>query len=184
MPMQDVKSYFSDNDGKDLTKILTEVFNTKYPPVDSEMILRDHAAIFCILLRLGHGNLIEHFASYEELCDSRLPFDPARPPPEFLDANDDPAFLQRFCEKQWMYCVPLFDGHMLHKRFGRQRLLPITWKEVGEVEGLASKFTIKLYGPHNKLNSSGFESVRITWNSSSSKLTNLSKQIPITTHLR
>ena len=60
-----------------------------------------------------------------------------------------------------MYCVPVFDSHMLHKYFGRQRLLPITHKEKSEGGGSAARYKIKLYGPHNKLIPVGSETVRL-----------------------
>lgn len=58
-----------------------------------------------------------------------------------------------------MYCVPMFNGIMLHKNFGR-RLLPITSKEPQGIEGMAGKYVIKVYGPHNKLIQTGQEGVR------------------------
>ncbi|KAF8861721.1 hypothetical protein BDZ45DRAFT_240628 [Acephala macrosclerotiorum] len=150
MPLEDLRTYFKANDNKRLSRILCEIFGSNFPPIDSDFILRDHTAIFVILLRIGQGRLIEHFAPYEELSDRRLPFDAANPPTEFLEITDDPEILRKFCEKQIMYCVPIFDGHMLHKKFGR-RLLPITSKESRGTEGLAGKYVIKVYGPHNKL---------------------------------
>ncbi|KAH6674263.1 hypothetical protein B0J14DRAFT_35422 [Halenospora varia] len=154
MPLEKVKSYFTANDNCALSKILVELFKTDFPPIDPELLLRDHTAIFCILLRIGKGEFIEDFAQYEELSDRRLPFDPKRPPEEFTNITDDEAFLERFCEKQRMYCVPVFDGHMLHKNFGRQRLLPIISAEAHEKDGLVRKYVIEVYGPHNRLHAS------------------------------
>lgn len=158
MPLENLRAYFKANDSKRLSRMLCEVFGSNFPPIDSDFVLRDHTAIFVILLRIGQGRLIEHFAPYEELSDRRLPFDAANPPTEFLEITDDPDILRRFCEKQIMYCVPIFDGHMLHKKFGR-RLLPITWKGPQVIEGLAGKFVIKVYGPHNKLVPPGQDAV-------------------------
>jgi hypothetical protein len=151
MPLGLLKDYLTANDNEQLHDILFEVFDSDFPPIDPELILRDHAAIFCILLAIGKGRYIEHFACYEELSDRRLPFDSNHPPQEFSAASGDLDFVKRFCEKQWMYCVPVFDGHMLHKYFGAQRLLPITYKEPRGIEGMAGKYSIKLYGPYNKL---------------------------------
>jgi hypothetical protein len=162
VPMEIVKSYFKADDGKKLDKILCEVFNSKFPPIDSELILREHTAIFCILLRIGEGKYIEHFARYEELSDRRLPFDRNHPPAEFPSAEDDPTFLQRFCDKQQMYCVPIFDDHMLHKHFGRLRLLPITHKVPLGIEGVSNRYAITVYGPHNRLRPAGSDKVRIS----------------------
>ena len=160
MPLEDLKTYWAANDCRNLSNLLADLFQPHCPPIDPELILREHTAIFCILLRIGQGVLIEHFARYEELSDQRLPFDPGHPPRGFPIAEDDPAFLQKFCEKQWMYCVPTFDDHMLHKHFGRQRLLPIIYKEPRGIEGMAGKYLIKLFGPHNEMLSVGKQTVR------------------------
>lgn len=152
VPLDSLKSYFKAEESKTLTRIISEVFDaTDFPPIDPEDILRSHTAVFCILLHLGRGQCVEDFISYEELSDSRLPFDPKHPPAEFSFDDEGPNFLQQFCEKQWMYCVATFDRHMLHKHFGRQRLLPITCKEPLRHEGIAERSVIELYGPHNKL---------------------------------
>lgn len=100
MPLENLRTYFKANDSKKLNRILCEVFGSNFPPIDSDFILRDHTAIFVILLRIGQGILIEHFAQYEELSDRRLPFDQANPPREFLEITDNSGILRRFCEKQ------------------------------------------------------------------------------------
>ena len=164
MPLESLKSYFMANESSTLTSIISELFESDFPLIDPELILRSHTAVFCILLRLGQGKCIEDFVQFEELSDSRLPFDPNQPPAEFSFANDDPSFLQRFCKKQWMYCVPVFNRHMLHKHFGPQRLLPITYKESLGREGIADRSIIKLYGLHNKLDILGKEKVKLTPN--------------------
>lgn len=151
MPMEKLRTYMTANNNAQLDRILTEIFAPDYPPIDPELILRDHLAVLCILLRMGSGISIEYFARYEELSDRRLPFDPSHPVAEFPLMKHDPTFLQRFCEKQQMYCVPLFDSFMQHKHFGRHRLLPITSRSVQETKGLATSCIIKLYGPHNRL---------------------------------
>ena len=161
MPLEPVKTYFSDNCSSRLSSILCEVFETEHPPVDPELILRDHTAIFCILLRIGQGKEIEYFAQYEELSDRRLPFDPKSPSPEFPEVNNDPDFLQRFCDKQQMYCVPVFESTMQHKRFQGQRLLPIVSKLPHGTDCGADNYVIKLYRPHNKLLPRGQEMVRL-----------------------
>jgi hypothetical protein len=158
MPVKNVQTYFMANDSRKLNKILTEVFKSDYLPIDSELILRDHTAIFCILLRLGQGKQIEHFARYEELSDRRLPFDSSHPPPEFPSVDEDNTFLQRFCDKQKMYCVPVLDSHMIHKHFG-QRLLPITSHELYGSQSIGSQHVVTIYGPHNKLLPSGADTV-------------------------
>lgn len=159
MPLENLRTYFKADDSKKLNRILCEVFGSTFPPVDSDFILRDHTAVFVILLRIGQGRLIEHFAQYEELSDRRLPFDPTNPPRELLDITEDPDILGRFCEKQIMYCVPAFNSNMVNRNFGR-RLLPITQsKETQGIEGLAGRYVIKVYGPLNKLVPAGQEAV-------------------------
>jgi hypothetical protein len=160
MPVETLKSYLKSDGSKKLNKILSELFQSEDIPINPEIILRTHTAVFCILLRISKGRYIEYFARYEELSDQRLPFDLTHPPACFPAATDDSKFLQRFCEKQWMYCVPIFDNHMVHKHFGRQRLLPITHKERLGGGGSAIIYKIKLYGPHNKLFPDGSQIVR------------------------
>jgi hypothetical protein len=160
MPLQNVKSYFTANDGRKLNKILTEVFKSKYPPIDADLVLREHTAVFCILLHMGQGKLIEHFACYEELSDRRLPFDSIHPPREFPALDEDPNILRHFCEEQTAYCVPVFDSHMVHKRFGGQRLLPIRSRRSYGPPGVANQYVVTIYGPHNKLLPAGSDTVR------------------------
>jgi hypothetical protein len=160
MPVGKLKSYFAANNSENLSNIISEVFESSHPPIDPDLVLSDHTAIFCILLRAGQGKYIEEFTRYEELSDRRLPFDPNHPPEGFPELDDDPTFLQLFCEKQWIYCVPIFDGRMLHKHFGKQRLLPITHKEPCGAKGMADRDVIKVYGPHNKLLPAGQATVR------------------------
>ncbi len=151
IPIEKLKAYLTANDNHSLNSILVEVFEPEYPPIDAEQILRDHTAIFCILLRIRSGKSIEYFARYEELSDRRLPFDANHPIAEFPRTAEDAGFLKRFCETQWMYCVPVFDGFMQHKHFSSKRLLPITKKSLLRNEGCAAIYVVKLYGPQNKL---------------------------------
>jgi hypothetical protein len=160
MPLEDLKTYWRANDCKNLTDVLRELFQPHCPPIDAEFILRGHTPVFSILLRIGQGILIEHFSRYEELSDPRLPFDVDHTPRGFPLPEEDPDFLQKFCEKQWMYCAPVFDNHMLHKHFGPRRLLPIVYKEPKGIEGTAGTYVIKLFGPHNKMLSVGAEAVK------------------------
>jgi len=159
MPVETLKSYFKANGCKKLIKILSDEFNSEDVPMNPEVILRGHTAVFSILLHLSKGRYIEYFARFEELSDQRLPIDPTHPPACFPEAVDDPLFLQRFCEKQWMYCVPIFDNYMLHKHFGRQRLLPIIHTETLGDGGGALIYKIKLYEPLNKLLPAGSQTV-------------------------
>ncbi len=159
MPLETLRAYFAVDDCQKMNKILAEVFATRYPPIDAEFILREHVAVFAILLGIGQGRFIEDFARYEELSDRRLPFDETHPPVGFPTLDEDPTFIQRFCEKQRMYCVPIFDAHMLHKHFGNGRLLPITSKEP-HGDRASDQFVITIYGPHNRMVPGGQETVR------------------------
>lgn len=160
MPVEILKSYFKGNDSRKLNEILVQVFDSEDVPVSSEEILQGYTAVFSILISISKGSYIEYFARFEELSDYRLPFDPAHPPACFPEAADNPDFLQRFCEKQWMYCVPVFNNHMLHKHFAHQRLLPIIHSEKLESRGSATIYKIELYGPHNKLKQPAAQTVR------------------------
>ncbi|KAH8815557.1 hypothetical protein F5884DRAFT_182287 [Xylogone sp. PMI_703] len=149
LPIEKAKAYFMANRSRELGRLLSQLFDSSFPPIDPDLILREHTAIFCTLLRVGQGKWIDYFVRYEELSDRRLPFDLAHPPVEF--PNDTGSLLQKFCEKQWTYCVPTLDSHMLHRHFGPQRLLPITHKEFCGVDRLAENYMINLYTPYNKM---------------------------------
>lgn len=161
VPVEKIKAYFSLDYHENLNQILRVVFGSPYPPIDPESILVEHTAVFCILLRIGKGRYIEHFAGYEELSDRRLPFDFSHAPAELSDIDQDPVLLQRFCDTQWTYCVPTFDKNMFNKRFGKQRILPITYKEPCGREGLAEKSVISVYGPYNEMHPAMVNNVRI-----------------------
>ncbi|RKF56173.1 putative protein kinase-like [Erysiphe neolycopersici] len=161
LPLDAVRSYFTTCDSqlqRNLDKMLVEIFNMDPPPVNSDLILRDHTAIFCILLQIEREIYIKHFTCFEELSDQRLPFDLAHPPQPFPINKGDSMFFQEFCEVQRRYCVPIFNPHMLHKNFGNQRLLPITSKERLRTRGKSTAHIITIYGPHNKITR---ESVKI-----------------------
>src|SRR6266536_569752 len=65
MPSGKLKSHFAANNSANLSKIISQVFESSRPPVDPDLILTDHTAIFCILLRVGQGKYIEEFVRYE-----------------------------------------------------------------------------------------------------------------------
>lgn len=156
VPIEKIRSYFTANGHEHLNQILQVIFESQTPLVDAETILFEHTAVFCILLHIGKGRYIEQVVGFEELSDRRLPFNETLK--ELSDVDDDPAFVQRFCQTQWLYCVPRFDHKMLNKRFGEQRILPITHQILQGTDGLAEVSQIKLYGPYNKMMSS--DSVR------------------------
>lgn len=151
LPLESLKSYFTMCDDwhrKNLDCILAEVFQTDLPPIDADLILRDHAAVFCILLNINRAQHIEHFACFEELSDRRLPFDITRPPRHF---PRHPEFLSEFCAVQKRYCVPIFDAHMLHKHFESQRLLPITFRRPLNTRGTPRTAIIGIYKLNNHI---------------------------------
>ncbi|RKF57865.1 putative protein kinase-like [Golovinomyces cichoracearum] len=154
LPLDAVKTYFTTRDSKkkrNLENLLSEVFAMEFPPTNSDLMLRDHTAIFCILLRIGRGKYITYFTGHEELSDRRLPFDLAHPPRSFPNVKGDSLFLREFCNVQQRYCVPMLDAHMLHRHFGDQQLLPITLKKSLPTRGLARSHIIEIYGSYNKI---------------------------------
>ncbi|TQS36500.1 hypothetical protein Golomagni_03046 [Golovinomyces magnicellulatus] len=154
LPLDAVKTYFTARDSKkmrNLENLLSEVFAMEFPPTNADLMLRDHTAIFCILLRIGRGKYIKYFTGHEELSDKRLPFDLAHPPRSFPNVKGDSTFLREFCDVQRSYCVPMLDAHMLHRHFGDQQLLPITLKKRLPTRGLARAHIIEIYGPYNKI---------------------------------
>jgi hypothetical protein len=162
MPVENLKAHFQEYGRKKLNKILSLVFRPEEVPVDSEAILKSYTAVFCILLHTGKARYIEHFASYDDLSDQRLPLDPASRPANFPVATDEPHFFERFCETQWTYCVPIFQRPMLNRHFEPHRLLPIIYRERVATGGSAILYKIRLHGRYNKLLSDEFRSVSLS----------------------
>jgi hypothetical protein len=81
-----------------------------------------YSKIFTILIIIGKGDRIDHFISYDNLDDDRLPFrsDSDWPP----DCRD---FFQEFSNAQWRFCAqPLRKDRLNNTRLYDETIIPIT----------------------------------------------------------
>jgi len=151
MPLNAVKDYLEADRNARLHQILVALFEPEEPQVYADEILQNFIAIFCILLEIGGGKYIGSFTSTWDLCDQRLPFDPLRAPSPFPIVPEDNRFFERFCEKQWRFCVPNFQFPMIRIHFEEKRILPIIQKDLIAGGGSAMLYRIRLHGSYNKL---------------------------------
>jgi len=150
MPIDEVKNYLSENRHSKLREILSVLFPDSDDVIPSD-IVPNYVAVFCILLQISEGKYMKHFRSYDSLRDDALPFDPHRPPPNWPKNTSDPAFLQKFCDHQWKFCVPVLQRPLSDKHFESDRVLPITFKQTLSTGASASLWLIKLHPSYNGL---------------------------------
>lgn len=169
--LSDLKQYFEENDHRRLTDIITALFphNEDIFPDD---IFPEKLAVFCTLLNISKGGWIEHFRQYDTLGDTALPFSPTNRPADWPEAPDDQEFLQKFCQEQWKFCVPLMKRPFAEKRFHKDQVLPIVYKKALNTGGSATLWLIKLHPAHNQLITDDEKKVqRTSFRTTSLKLT-------------
>lgn len=146
-----IREYFEQNGSTRLGDLLLGVWYPDKPLVDPNDILQNYIAVFCILVELRRGTLVEHFCS-RDLSDMKLPFDPSQSPPmHFPIVSDNPHFFRAFCDTQWKYCAPEFRYPMTNIHFEDQRILPIVSKELIAGGGSALLYRIRLHPWYNRL---------------------------------
>lgn len=156
-----IKAYFEEDGTSRLRNVLAGVWFPEEPRVDPDDVLENYIAIFSILVELGRGKYVRHFASWD-LSDLRLPLDPgSKPPANFPIITDDAQFYQTFCEAQWKYCASVFRYPLNDVHFEDQRILPFVSKElISSIGGSATLYKIRFHPSYNKLDRQ--KSVRIT----------------------
>lgn len=149
LPISDAKAYLAEDNHVKLDDILDELFSPLEPPVDSGTILSNYTAMFCILIDMGHGAAIGEFVNHDH-NDQQLPFDPHRESPAGLPPDTEGDFFEKFCSRQFKFCVPTFPKNMA-RHYGPDRILPISKKRKLADGGNAIIYEIKLHGSYNKL---------------------------------
>lgn len=150
-PIPPVKAYFEGNTHKKLINILAALFRPDEPPDLADIIVESYTAVFCILLYIGKGRFIVHFAEHGNLDEQHLPFEPSAPPANFPDSAD-PHFYHQFCKTQWRFtCPTLHPRRLYNQHFNEERILPIVKREVLSTGGSATLYRIKIHELHNEL---------------------------------
>lgn len=156
--VDDIRAYFDqDNHGK-----LKKLISVHFPEPDNlweDDIVPDNVAVFCTLLSISKGWWMKNFCHYDDLSDTALPLDPRRPPSNWPAQAD---FLPRFCEAQWKFCAPLLRAPLIGKRFPKDIVLPIVFKETLSTKGSsASLWLINIHPSYNYLISAADKEVRL-----------------------
>lgn len=116
-------------------------------PEDADLIRQHYLRSLAILLVIGKGPMIQHFAQYDSLQDRCLPH---RSRPTDFPSSADPSFFERFSKEQWQFCAKDLEYNM-HRYAHKEDILPITNKaEIGE-GGNAVIFRFNVHEGYNKL---------------------------------
>jgi hypothetical protein len=157
----DLKQYFEEDGHRRLTNIITALFPHN-ENIYSDDIFPEKLAVFCTLMNISKGRWIEHFCQYDTLRDISLPFSPNNRPLDWPETPDDQEFLQKFCQEQWKFCVPVMKRPFVDKRFQKDQVLPIIFKKALNTGGSAALWLIKLHPAHNELITDDEKKVRRT----------------------
>lgn len=151
VPSAEVTAYFLDqNRLKELLKALFKN-STKRAP-SARVVSTEYAKVLCILVTIGKGVFIERFAQYDDLADSRLPFDEQTD--HFPSDGSDPGFFKTFQQTQHRFCSPKLR-HVSHGGYKREysagTIIPYVEKEEKGDGGSAVVYRVKLHSEHHGL---------------------------------
>jgi hypothetical protein len=103
----------------------------------------------------------------DDIVPNNVAIDPTRPPRSWPPGAD---FLPQFCEAQWRFCAPVLRAPFVGKRFPKDMVLPIIFKETLNTEGSsASLWRIELHPFYNHLISEEAKEVRLPYVLSNTK---------------
>lgn len=98
-----------------------------FPPIEPSQILDPGrnccVTVFCILLDLGLGHLIDEF-SKKTIIDARLPEDLSSLKKKLSSLQNGDNVADRFNERQWRFCPAIFSLYMVAEYF-ENRIIPI-----------------------------------------------------------
>lgn len=145
----DLLNHFKQDNSRKLKKIIVVHFPAGADSLFADDVVPNNVAVFSILLSISKGRWMKQFRHHNHLSDTALPFDPSSPPPNWPQKAD---FLLDFCEAQWPFCAPVLSAPFVGKRFHKDMVLPIVWKQTLNTEGSsASLWLIKIHPSYNKL---------------------------------
>lgn len=156
----DMRKHFEEDNHRKLKKLIS----VHFPDPGSlwaDDIVPDNVAVFCTLLSISKGWWMKKFCHHGDLSDAALPFDPTRPPPNWPAQGAE--FLPQFCQAQWKFCAPVLRAPFVGKRFPKDMVLPIIFKQTLNTEGSsASLWLIKIHPSYNNLISEADKEVRVS----------------------
>ena len=135
---------------RNLQKLLEAVFPNTELLVDPNVISKDYAKVFLILLLINHARYITHFVQYDSLSDLRLPFE-TRPSGFPRPTPEDPDFFDSFHRLQWQFCAPILHDSLNRRFEAEEVVLPIIRKDVLGAGGSATTYKIQLHPAYDRL---------------------------------
>lgn len=155
---EDMRSHFEQDDYRWLKKAIAAHNFPNSNNLWHDDIIPDNVAVFCTLLSISKGWWMKQFCHHGGLSDTALPFNPTRPPHNWPVGAD---FLPQFCEAQWRFCAQVLRAPFINKRFAKEMVLPIVFKETLNTEGSSACLRlIKIHPSYNKLISEAEKKVR------------------------
>jgi hypothetical protein len=148
MPLLRLQTYLEEQDRRRTRAILQALFPTDDLPIEPEEIAQRCPKVFAILLCIGKGQFIGHFARYSNLRDNKLPFE-ARPS-HFPTTSEEGQFWESFYKRQWQFCPHMFQ-YDIDAELEKECILPIIHKERLAEGGSAVAYKIKLHSMYDQL---------------------------------
>jgi hypothetical protein len=141
IPFREVEKYLSERKVQTLLKVVHDTSNI---PPGANTVLKKCKRVFCILLLLGKGKLIQNFCQHDELGDDKLPFHER---PRTLPGDSD--FWKAFEEEQWKFCSPEILDKDWNRLYDERYILPITYKEKIGAGGSPEVYKIEIHEDYN-----------------------------------
>ncbi|KAF2764907.1 kinase-like protein [Teratosphaeria nubilosa] len=146
VPYRIIERKFNEGNHAFVRKLRDAVLGEDSCRVNAADIVKDCPRIFCILLSIGQGPFILHFATNDSLHDSCLPLS-ARPD-RFPTGHDD--FWQKFDEMQWKFCVPFLSSSS-SPTINPKKIMPFVRRERLDEGGSATVDLVKVHPDYDHL---------------------------------
>ena len=143
IPKSVVREYFEDP--YKVRKLLAPFYPDGLQP---DLVGRLYFKAFSILLCIGKGHFIQHFAQHSDLHHKRIPFF-SRPRSFPIDTRDE-DFFAKFYKTQWQFCPPTFHDKM-EMHYSDDEILPIVKEQKVGQGGSASVYRIVLHKAYDRL---------------------------------
>lgn len=147
MPLPDLEAYLKAHHRT--SKLLRASYPERDHLVVASLLEECYIRVFTILILIGKGNYIEYFHQHTNLRDHKLPF--LEKPAHFPIDPSDPAFWEKFYEKQFTFCAHCFGHNENYIQLEDLCVLPIKSKERLRGGGSAAIYKIRLHPHYDQL---------------------------------
>lgn len=145
VPVSKVHAYFEDD--QRTRQLLRALAQPGTVPLPSHVICQDHSyrRVLCILVRMGQGQLIQHFTEHDVLCDQYLPFTTK---PHMFPLGSD--FFAEFQSKQWEFCAANIT-RKYNVNVESKQILPFVELEKQREGGSSTIYKIRIHEDYDLL---------------------------------